>query len=207
MRDGSQAEFGLLPERANEFRPALHRLQASAREVADLRQTCRTQVGDFVLLQVGPDRLDRIELGSVRRQEGNRDLAVLLFEPLAHPPAFVRADAVPNDQQLAPDLALERAKELDDLFAVDRAVDEAEVEAPPRQAGNRRHLLPGKALLDDGGAPAQAPSASHGALLGEPRLVDEDYGSPFAFGVFLAPAKSCASRSRSPARRAAAPAS
>src|SRR5574337_1209049 len=185
MGDGLQGEFGLLPEGANQFRSALHRLQATAREVADLGQVSRAQVGDLVLLQVGPDRFDRIQFGGVGRQEGNRDPAVLLFEPLPHAPTLVRADAVPNDQQLVPDLALESAQEFDDLFASDCTVDEAEVEAPPGEPGDGRHLLPGEALLDDRGMPTQPPSASHRALLGQSRLVDEDYRPSLTCGVFF----------------------
>jgi hypothetical protein len=38
-----------------------------------------TQVGDLMLLQIGPDRLDRIELGRVRRQERDGDASCFLY--------------------------------------------------------------------------------------------------------------------------------
>ena len=38
-----------------------------------------TRVGDLMLLQIGPDRLDRIELGRVRRQERDGDASCFLY--------------------------------------------------------------------------------------------------------------------------------
>src|SRR5487761_2573017 len=185
MVDGSQREFGLLPEGADQARPTLHGLQAPAGERADFGKTGWAQVGDFMFLEVGPDRLDRIEFGCVGWQERDGDLPVLLFQPLANASTLVGADAVPHDQQLAANLALERSQELDDLLAFDRTIEEAEVEAPPGQPGDRRHLLPGEALLDDRRATLEAPSARHRALLRQPGLVDEDYRPSLATGLFF----------------------
>jgi hypothetical protein len=49
MIDMLKIQFSLLPEGSNEFRATLHRLQPSARNVADLGQMRRAQVGDLVL--------------------------------------------------------------------------------------------------------------------------------------------------------------
>jgi len=83
MFDVLQRQLGLLPERLDQVRPALHGLQSTTREVTDLSDRGRAQVGDLVLLQVGPDGLDGVELGRIGRQCSNGDMPVLLLQPTA----------------------------------------------------------------------------------------------------------------------------
>src|SRR6476660_9713871 len=99
MVDALQGQFRLLPECADQLGSALHGFQTTTSEVADFSKMRRTQVGDLMLLQIRPDRLDRIELGSVRRQEGDGDAPVLFIEPLPERAALVGTDAIPHDQQ------------------------------------------------------------------------------------------------------------
>ena len=54
-------QFGLLPERGDELRSALHRLEPIAGEGAYLANSVQAQIGQFTLLHVAPDVLDRIE--------------------------------------------------------------------------------------------------------------------------------------------------
>src|SRR5271165_73725 len=185
MGDTSKSQLSLLPEGADQLRAVLHGPQAAPREVADLGDRGRAQVGNFVFLQVGPDRFDRIELGSVGRKKRDGDAAILLFEPSADEPTLVRADPVPDDQQLAANLPVQGRQEFDDLLALDGAREEAKIKAPPGQAGDRRHLLPGEALLDDRGVPPQRPGARDRALLRQTRFVYEDDRSPLEAGLFF----------------------
>lgn len=99
MLDALQRQFGLLPERLDQPSPSLHRLQAPAREITDLGDRRRTQIGDLMLLQIGPDRLDRIEFWRIGRQRSDGDVTVLLFEPVTHEPTAVGGHAVPDDQR------------------------------------------------------------------------------------------------------------
>ena len=75
MRDHSERQLGLLSERPDQFRAALHRLQPPSSELAHLRECGRPQIGDLVLLQVRPDSLHRIEFRGIGRQERDGDLA------------------------------------------------------------------------------------------------------------------------------------
>ena len=99
MVDALQGQFRLLPECADQLGSSLHGFQTTTSEVADFSKMRRTQVGDLMLLQIRPDRLDRIELGRVRRQEGDGDAPVLFIEPLPERAALVGTDAIPHDQQ------------------------------------------------------------------------------------------------------------
>src|SRR5581483_447594 len=155
------------------------------REVADLGQARGTQVGDLMLFQIGPNGFDRVELGRVGRQERNGEAAILLFQPLPQGLALVRSHAVPNDQQRARDLPDQGTEKLDDLLGTDRAIEEAEVKAPPAQSSDGRHLLPREALLDHGGVSFQRPGAGDRTLLRQARLVYEDDGSALPLGVFF----------------------
>src|SRR6476659_1342073 len=79
MIDALQGQFGLLPKCLDQLRSSLHGSQAPTCEVADFSKVRWTQVGDLMLLQIGPDRLDRIELGRVRRQERDGDASCFLY--------------------------------------------------------------------------------------------------------------------------------
>ena len=82
MVDALQGQFRLLPECADQLGSSLHGFQTTTSEVADFSKVRWTQVGDLMLLQIGPDRLDRIELGRVRRKECDGDASLLSIEPL-----------------------------------------------------------------------------------------------------------------------------
>src|SRR5581483_7619155 len=169
MNDTSKGQLCLLPEGTNQLGPSLHGLQPLSREVADLGQARGTQVGDLMLFQIGP----------------NGEAAILLCQPLPQGLALVRSHAVPNDQQRARDLPDQGTEKLDDLLGTDRAIEEAEVKAPPAQSSDGRHLLPREALLDHGGVSFQRPGAGDRTLLRQARLVYEDDGSALPLGVFF----------------------
>src|SRR6478672_3099770 len=185
MVDALQGQFRLLPECADQLGSSLHGFQTTTSEVADFSKMRRTQVGDLMLLQIRPDRLDRIELGSVRRQEGDGDAPVLFIEPLPERAALVGTDAIPHDQQWLANVPEQCGQKLNDLRGTDRAVEEAKIEAPPAQARDCRHLLPGEALLDDRRLSSQSPSTGDWTLLGQSRLVYEDDGPSLASGLFF----------------------
>lgn len=178
MIDISQHQLSLLPESTNQLRSVLHGLEPATGEVADLGQIGRAQVGDFVL-QVRPYSFDRVELRGIRRTERDGDATILLVEPLAHLATFMRAHTIPHDQQLFADLPLESGEEFDDLLALYGTRNETEVEAPPGQPGDGRHLLPCEALLDDRRLPARRPRTRDRAFLGQSRLVYKDDGVVF----------------------------
>ena len=69
-------QFGLLPERGDELRSALHRLEPVAGEGADLANGVQAEIGQFALLHVAPDVFDRIEFRRVGGQSFQDQVSV-----------------------------------------------------------------------------------------------------------------------------------
>jgi len=187
----SETKFSLFPETDDQMRSSLHGLEAVACELADLTDGAAAQVGNLVLLEVSPDRLNRIEFWSVRRQAGNGQRSILMLQPRVDFAAAMDRCTIPDDQQGALDLTLERGQKLNDLLGANGAGKETEVELPEGQAGNGRDLLPVETVLEHGRASTQAPGARHTGAFGQARLVYEDDGAPFALGFFLNAGQVC----------------
>lgn len=143
------------------------------------------QVGDLPVLEVAPDVLNRIEFRRIGWQVVKDDTIALGLDECAHQSALVGLEAVPNDQQLALDLARERGQELHQLWALDAAGEEPEVEVPEGHAGNGGALLPGEAVLQHRRLPLGRPGAHPGRPFAQSRFVDEDEGAPLAPGFFF----------------------
>ena len=180
----SERQLGLFPEGGDECGAPLHGLEPVAGELADLPDGVQAQVGDLVFLQIGPDRLDRIEFRRVGRQAGDSDVAVQFLQPCLDQTRAVRGNAVPDDQQRPLDLALERTEEFDDLLGADGTGEESEIELPEGQPGDGRELFPGEAVLQDRRVAAQAPGARDTGTFGEARFVYEDDGATLPLGFF-----------------------
>src|SRR5882672_3583083 len=181
----SKSEIGLLPEGSDEFRPALHRFEASVCVAFDLSNGLYAQVGQLALLGIAEQILDRVELWGISRQPFKHDVSVQGLDVVANDAAAMRGQPVPDDQQLAPDGGLERLEVLHDLRTLDRTVEESEVEAPQAHPGDQRELLPVEAVLQHWGLAFGRPGAHSGRTLAQSRLVDEDDGSSLPSGVFF----------------------
>jgi len=79
------------------MRSTLHGLETVACELADLADGVTAQVGNLVLLEVSPDRLNRIEFGSVGRQAGNGQRSILILQPRLDLAAAVDGGTIPDD--------------------------------------------------------------------------------------------------------------
>jgi hypothetical protein len=96
--------------------------------------------------EIAPDALNSVQFQSVVRQVLQSDLAALLLDVVAHESQPVRLEAIPDNQEFAPDGRLQCLQELNDLRALDSARKEPEVKAPDTQlrdqgrsdTGNRR---------------------------------------------------------------------
>src|SRR5262249_49857905 len=115
-----------------------------------------------------------IELGCVGRQEFQGDLAALLLNILAHEDGPVGLQSIPDDQHLPSDGGQQSFEELDDLRALDRSGEQAEVETPVTDSRYRGQLLPAKAVLQNGCFPSGSPGACATGALGQTRFVYED---------------------------------
>lgn len=153
--------------------------------VTELAEGFRAQVRHFVLLPMSPEILDGIQLGRVARQVLQRDPAALRGDIVAHDVAAVGLEAIPNDEQLAREMALQVGEKLDNLRPFDRVGEEPEVEAPPRDAGDRREQVPVEVVLQDRRLPAGGPRPAAVRPLGQSALVDEDDRLPVGRSVFF----------------------
>src|SRR6266705_409481 len=126
----SDWQLGLVPERGDKTRSALHGFQSTAGKEANLADGIQTQVGQFALFHVAPDVLDWIEFRSVSRQALDHDVSSERFDVLGDDATTMSRQTIPNHQQLAADLLGQRLQEFDELRTTDGASVQAKVEIP-----------------------------------------------------------------------------
>ncbi len=138
-----------------------------------------------MVFPVSPHVLDRIEFGGVAGELLQGDPAALRGDVVPDDAAPVGRQAVPDHEQLAAEMALEVREKLDDLRAFDWSGEEPEVEAPPRDPGDRRQQVPVEVVLKGRRLPPRRPRAAAVGALGQSALVDEDDRLPFGRSVFF----------------------
>ena len=180
----SERKLCLLPERGNQRWSALHGFEPITGELTDFADGVEAQIGNLMLLEIGPDRFNRIEFGGVGWQARHRNMSVQFFQPGADLAAAMNRCAIPDDQQRLFDLTLKRTEKFDDLFGADRAGKESKVELREGQPGNGRKLLPGETVLKNWRLSAQAPGAGDAGPFAQSGFVDEDDGAVFSLGFF-----------------------
>src|SRR2546427_6471399 len=181
----SDRQFGLLPKRADQGGSALHRFDAPCGVASDLADGIQTQVGQLALFGVAEQILDGIEFGCVAGEALKGDVPIERLDVVAHHAAAMRGQTIPDDQQFAFDLRLQRLQVHDQLRTLDRAVEEAKVDPPEAGPGDQRQLVPVEAVLQGWRAALARPSLDSGGTLAQSRFVDEDNGSSLASGVFF----------------------
>ena len=95
---------------------------------------------------------------------------------------------IPDDGQLSFDMPLEVAEELNDLWSLDAAGVDLEVEPVQRQPADHREAFPAKGLLDHWRLADRCPCPHPGGACTQSTFVNEDDGSAFCTGFFLSPA-------------------
>jgi hypothetical protein len=153
--------------------------------VAELAERLGAQVRQFMVLPVAPDVLNRVQFGGVARKVFQRDPPPLRGDVVAHDSAPVGRQAVPDNEQLPAEMALEMREELDDLRSLDGSGEEPEVEIPPRDPGDRREQVPVEVVLQDRRLSTRGPSPAAMGPLGQSALVDEDDRLPLGCSVFF----------------------
>src|SRR5271155_942075 len=154
--------------------PTLHRSQIAAGSMSYIAEIARTVVGHGVMFEISPNTLDRVHVGCVGRQVVDRDLPALSLDVRLHELRAVGLQAIPYDEQLLANRGLQRFEELDDLGALDRAVEQSEIKAPVAQARDHRELFPAEAILQHGRLTFRCPGSGATRSFGQTRLVDED---------------------------------
>jgi len=171
-------------------------------------------VREGIALQVAPERLDRVQFGSVGREEVGVDLG-MLAEPALDRLASVSEKAIPEDQHRPLDLETQRLEEAEEERSRDvRVRVERKVKSYPliawRQSERRdgRHFpMTAGLLIEQRGLAAWRPSPPNERRHHEAGLVDKDQVSVQIAGFFLSRGQSTltqrriASSSRSRAMR------
>src|SRR5579863_521473 len=146
--------------------------------MSHIAEVASTVVGHGVMFEIPPNALDGVHVGCVRGQIVDRDLPALGLDVRLHELRAVGLQAVPYDEKLLANRALQSFEELDDLRTLNRAVEQSEVEAPVAQAGDHRELFPAEAVLQHGRLTFRSPSSCATRSFGQTRLVDEnDYSA------------------------------
>src|SRR5271163_975634 len=180
-----ELQFGLLPEGSDESRASLHGAQAIARSALQVVEVHGAAVGEFVVLQMTPDVFGGIQFGRVGGQLLDLNGTIQGLQVLAHKRRAMRSQSIPDDQQRLADLLAEGVKELDDLWPLDGAGKESEVEAAEGDSGNHRQLAPVEVILQDRSVALGCPGPHSGWPLAQSGLVDEDDDPPLFRGVFF----------------------
>jgi hypothetical protein len=174
--------------------------------VAQLAKVLRAEVGQLVLLPVRPQVLDWIQLRRVAGKKLHPQSPTLLADELPSQAAAMAGESVPDDQQLARNMAQQVRKKLDHLGAANGPREQPEVEVPPRHPCHRRQRLPVEVILQHRGLAARRPGAAAMWAFAQSAFVDEDDGAALFLGFFLISGQRCCfhrrilSSSRSSAR-------
>ena len=90
------------------------------------------------MLAVGPDVFDWVQFRRVGREVLHGQTTFLVAYELLGDQTAVRREPVPNQQDVAGDVAEQVFEELDDLFRLDGAFEDLKVKVPQSDAGDDR---------------------------------------------------------------------
>src|SRR5579885_1962215 len=180
-----ERQFGLLPEGADETRPATHPFQRLPGGRVQRPVVFRADIWQRVLLPVAPDELDRVQFRRIARQVLHPQPLPLRGDELLGGPALVRRQPIPDDQQSAGDVSQQSTQEVHHLRALDRSLVQPEVEVVERDPGDGGKLVPIEVVLQHRRLAATRPCPHPVWPLAHPAFVDEDDRTPFCLGFFL----------------------
>ena len=146
-----------------------------------------TDIGQFMFFQMRPDVLDRIEFRSIGRESVGQNAAIQTADVVAHNPAAMRGQAIPNDQQFTGNRPLQVFKKQHDVGRLDGFGEEFEVEVPEREPSNQRQGCQLKWWNKTGVWPRRSPSAAAMGALTQSTFVDQNDRAAWLAGFFLIP--------------------
>lgn len=112
-----------------------------------------------MVLAVGPDVLHWVQFRRVGWQILHLQSAFLIADKLLRDPTAVGRKAVPNQQNVAVDVAEQVFEELDDLLGLDGLFEDLKVEVPGRDASDDRQGFPVEVELEDRSLSSRRPRA------------------------------------------------
>src|SRR5881409_3067938 len=155
-----------------------------------------------MLFAIAPDVFDRIEFGRVSRQILQLDPAPLPAHKLPDQPTAMDRQPIPNHRELASDVSLEVAQELDHLRGFDTSGKESKIKIPDRDTRHRRKTFPIERVLQDWSLAAWRPGPHSVGPFAQAAFVHKHYRPALLEGFFLArasaPASICGSRAHRP---------
>src|SRR5882757_8360891 len=119
-------QASLNPARCDDGGAVLCALELVASSDVELVEAGRTEVGQGMALEPGPQEFDRVQVRRVRRQERHLDSTIGGVQVFAHELAAMGLQSVPDDQQRPLQVRAQRLEELDVLFFLDRAFVQSE---------------------------------------------------------------------------------
>jgi len=143
------------------------------------------QVGNLMGFEMPPHIFNRIEFGRVSWQPFDHEATFSGGHIVFDQHAPVDRCAIPNDEYLTGNMALEMAQKLDDLEALDTAGMNLEIEPPERQAPDDRKAFPVKGLMQYRGFSTWSPSACPCWARAQATFVNKDEGSPLLLRLFF----------------------
>jgi hypothetical protein len=198
----------LLPKRSNQHGTTANPTQCVTCFRAEMPEISRAKVWKLMRFPVPPEILHRIEFRRIGGQELKFEPPTLHSHEIAHEPAAVLAQAVPDDKDVPVNMSEQVRKEDDDLGASDGARKQPEIEVPPRHPRNSRERLPVEVEFKHWSLSPWSPRSHSMGPLAQSAFVDEDDGLSSAFSVFFSSGQRWCfhrwilSSSRSRARRA-----
>ena len=178
-------EAGLNPTRGDDGWAFLRALEFVAGGDVELIEVGRTEVGQGMTLEPGPQELDGVQVRRVRRQECHLNGAFGGVQILAHELAAMGLQTIPDDQQRPLQVGAQRLEELDVLLLLDGALVQTEHAVRSAEPGDDRDVGPVEVELDDRRLALGCPGAHSRGPFAQAGLVDEDDQSPVALGFFL----------------------
>src|ERR1022692_2536109 len=99
------------------------------------------------MFPIAPDVLHRIEFRRVGGQVLKIDPASLAGDKLSHQPAAMGLRTIPDQQQLARQVAQQMTQEVHYFGRANGSLVKPKIEVPPSDAGHRREQLPVEMIL------------------------------------------------------------
>lgn len=196
------------------LRPTSDPLEAVAQLAAQQTEIVGRGVRQGGGVQVGPERLQRIQFRSIRGQPLHGQPVPMTLQRVGHTPTAMRGQPIPQEDHPTPDMPAQGGQEARDVWPANRAAVQREQPTRLAPGGRRQHradgrqMLPVERLPHQGRAPFGGPGCPNGRPLGEAALVEEAQRGLQPVGFFLIRGHvvrtqcAMAASSRSRARRA-----
>lgn len=158
-----------------------------AEVASQVRQVLAADVAQLDVLEVGPDALVRVQIGSVAGQLLQADsLGATLGQEVLHGLAAMDRGAIPEHQELARDVTEQMLQKADDIRALVGVLPHVHQQPAVRgDAADDRQVITAQRRAEDGRLPARGVGPDGAGQQVEAGLVDPDDGPTLPVSPFL----------------------